>query len=93
MNRQRNRRSSVSVRRARRSQSIHAASRLSSSTDRRPPASPADEAAALAFLSEILIGDGAWTMAEVRRLISMRESAGLGRWRAAEPDDDGASAP
>jgi hypothetical protein len=91
MNRQRNRRSFVSVRRARRTGSARAASQLSC-IGRRPPASPAEEAAALAFLSEILIGDSAWSMAEVRHLISMRESAGLGRWRAAEPDD-GASAP
>jgi hypothetical protein len=92
MNRQRNRRSFVSVNRARRIRPIHAASQLSR-TDRHPPASPAAEEAALAFLSEILIGDRAWTMAEVQRLISMRESAELGRWRVAEPDDDGAIAP
>jgi hypothetical protein len=91
MNRQRNRRSFVSVNRARRTRPMHAASQLSR-TDHRRPARPAAEEAALAFLSEILVGDRAWTMAEVRRLISMRESAELGRWRAAETDD-GAIAP
>jgi hypothetical protein len=42
-------------------------------------------------LSEILIGDSAWTVDEVQRLISMRESAELGQWRRAGLDD-GASA-
>jgi hypothetical protein len=90
MNRQRNRQSLMRVDRARRIRSMHAA-RQPSRTDRRPPASPAAEEAALAFLSEILIGDRAWTMAEVRRLISMRESSELGRWRV-PGSDDGASA-
>ena len=70
---------------------MHAASRLSR-TDRRPPASQAAEGATLAFLSEILVGNRAWTMDEVQRLISMRESAELGRWRVAGLDDE-ASAP
>ena len=59
---------------------------------RRPPASPAADEAALALLSEILVGDSAWTMAEVQQLVSMREAAELGRWRVAEPDDEDASA-
>jgi hypothetical protein len=91
MNRQRNRRSFVSVNRARRIRPMPGAIQLRH-TDRRSPGSPAAEEAALAFLSEILIGDRAWTMAEVQRLISMREAAELGRWRVAEPDD-GAIAP
>ena len=92
MNRQRNWRSFVSVNRARRLRPMRAASQLRRA-DRRRPASPAAEEAALAFLSEILTGDGTWTMAEVERLISMRESAELGRWRVAGPDDDRANAP
>jgi hypothetical protein len=91
MNRQRNRRSCVSVNHTRRIQPMHAASQLSR-TDRRLPPSSAAEQAALAFLSEILIGDSSWTLAEVQGLISMRESAELGRWRIPGPDDDGASA-
>lgn len=47
----------------------------------------ADDGAVLDLLSEILIGDGAWTLAEVERLISLRESAELGRWRNAGLDD------
>jgi len=60
--------------------------------DRRPPARPAAEEAALALLSDILVGDSAWTMDEVQRLISMREVAELGRWRVAGLDDEAASA-
>jgi hypothetical protein len=59
---------------------------------RRRPASASADAAVLALLSEILIGESAWTMAEVQRLISMREVAELGRWRVAGLDDEGASA-
>lgn len=44
------------------------------------------------LLSEVLIGDSAWTMAEVQRLISMREVAELGRWRVAGLDDEEANA-
>ncbi len=71
---------------------MHAASRPGR-TDRRPASIPAADEAALAFLSEILIGDSSWTLAEVQGLISMRESADRGRWRIAGPDEDGASAP
>jgi len=92
MNRQRNRRSPATVNRARRIRPPRAASRLGR-TDRRRPAGPAADAAALALLSEILIGDRAWSMAEVERLISMRESAQRGRWRVAGADDNGASRP
>ncbi len=81
----------MSVNRSRRIRSMHTA-RQPSRTDRRPPA-PAAEETALAFLSEILIGDRAWTIAEVRRLISMRESAELGHWRVTGSDDEGAGAP
>lgn len=52
----------------------------------RPPGTSTD-GAILAFLSEVLIGDSAWTMPEVRRLIAMRELAELGRWRAGSLDD------
>ena len=91
MNRQRNRRSFVSVTRTRRIRPPRAA-RRPGRTDRRGPAGPAADEAALALLSEILIGDRAWSMAEVERLISMRESAQRGRWRVAGTDDHGASA-
>jgi hypothetical protein len=81
----------MSVNRSRRIRSMHTA-RQPSRTSRRPPTSPAAEETALAFLSEILIGDRAWTIAEVRRMISMRESAELGRWSVTGSDDEGASA-
>ena len=92
MNRQRHRRSFIGVNRTRRIRPPHAGSQLSR-TDRRPPPGPAAEEAALALLSDILVGERAWTLPEVQRLISMRESAELGRWRVVEPDDDGAGAP
>jgi hypothetical protein len=90
MNRQRHRPSSVRVDRARRIRPAHAARHLSRA-DRRLPAGLAAEEAALAFLTEILVGDRAWTLREVRSLISMRESAELGRWQGAGPENDGAS--
>lgn len=91
MNRQRRLQALTGVNRARRIRPRHAASRLNR-IDRGPAASPAAEEAALAFLSEILVGERDWTMAEVQHLIAMRESADLGRWRVAGLDDDGASA-
>ena len=56
--------------------------------DHLPPANPAAEETALAFLSEILVGDRAWTTAEVRRLVAMREAAELGHWRVTGLDDE-----
>jgi len=91
MNRQRNRRSPVSVYRARRIRPRRDTSSLTR-PDRHRPASASPDGAVLALLSEVLIGDSAWTMAEVRRLISMREVAELGRWRVAGLDDEGANA-
>jgi hypothetical protein len=85
MNRQRNRRSLVTANRARRIRPTHLARQVGR-VDRDPPLSPADEAA-IAFLAEILVGDSAWTVAEVQRVISLRESAGLDRRRVAAPDD------
>jgi hypothetical protein len=70
---------------------MHAAGQLGRTNRRSAPIAAADQAA-LAFLSEILLGDSSWTLAEVQGLISMRESAELGRWRVAGPDDDAVSA-
>jgi hypothetical protein len=56
------------------------------------PVNAAAEGAVLSLLSELLIGDSAWSMAEVQRLVAVRDLAELGRWRAAGLDDDGASA-
>jgi hypothetical protein len=78
MNRQRNRPSVVGANRARRLRPPRPASQLAR-TDRLRPASPAEDGAALAFLADILVGDRDWTIAEVRRLISLREAAELGR--------------
>ena len=91
MYRQRNRRSPGSVYRARRTRPMRATIPLTR-RDRRRPASASADAAVVGLLSEILIGDSAWTMSEVQRLISMREVAELGRWRVAGLDDEGASA-
>lgn len=47
----------------------------------------AADGAALALLSEVLIGDSPWTMGEVRGLIWLRELAERGRWSADGLDD------
>lgn len=57
------------------------------SAHRRAPTASAD-GAILALLSDVLIGERAWTMTEVRRLIAMRELAELGRWRDGSPEDE-----
>ncbi|HZC32071.1 MAG TPA: hypothetical protein VE640_02145 [Candidatus Bathyarchaeia archaeon] len=62
------------------------------SFDHRRPVAGSGNGAILSFLSEVLIGDSAWTLAEVRRLVAVRELAELGRWRAAGLDDEGATA-
>jgi hypothetical protein len=59
--------------------------------DRRRSGRP-DEGAVLSLLSEILIGDTAWTLAEVQRLVTVRDLAELGRWRSGHLDDEGPSA-
>lgn len=86
MNRHDNRRSSVNVNRARHSRPIQAAGPLARTRGTR--ARPAVDEAALALLFDILVGDSAWTTAEVGHLISMRESADLGRWRVAGLDEE-----
>jgi hypothetical protein len=60
-------------------------------TDHRRPRGEAAEGAVLSFLFELLIGESAWTMAEVQRLVAVRDLAQLGRWRAAGLDDEGGS--
>ena len=91
MNRQRTRRSPGGAHVARDIRPPRASSPPTRRDHRRLASAPVD-AAALALLSEILVGDSAWTMAEVQRLISMREVAELGRWRVDGPDDEGTSA-
>jgi hypothetical protein len=91
MNRQRNRRSPGAVYRARRIRPRRDTSSLTR-PDRRRPANASSDGAVLALLAEVLIGDSAWSMAEVQRLISMREVAELGRWRVAGLDDEEANA-
>ena len=85
MNRHRHRRSSDPVDRARRIRSTPAAG-PHTRTHLPPPTSAAD-GAALALLFDVLVGDSAWTTAEVGRLISMREAADLGWWRVARLDE------
>ena len=88
MNRKRKPRPSGRAARVPRIRPVRAAS-LSSQADRhRPEPSPAD-GAVLSLLSELLIGDNMWTMAEVQRLVAVRDLAELGRWRANELDDAG----
>ena len=43
----------------------------------------------LSLLAELLLGDNAWTMAEVQRLVAVRDLAEQGRWRATGLDDAG----
>jgi hypothetical protein len=53
-----------------------------------PAGTTAPEGAVISFLSEVLVGDNSWTMAEVQRLVVVRDLADLGRWRAAGLDDE-----
>ena len=48
---------------------------------------PQSQAAAIALLSEVLVGDCGWSLAEVQRLIAVRDLAELGRWRVAGLDE------
>jgi hypothetical protein len=50
------------------------------------------QAASMALLSEVLVGDTGWSLAEVQRLIAVRDLADLGRWRVAGLDEEGPSA-
>jgi hypothetical protein len=68
------------------------ATRSATSAGQWRPGRTTGEGAILSLLSELLIGDSAWTMAEVRRLVVVRDLAELGRWRASGLDDEGASA-
>lgn len=86
MSRQRNRRSPVNANPVRRFRPMQAAGPLAQS--RGAPASTAADEAAFTLLFDILVGDSAWTTAEVGHLISMRESADLGRWRVAGLDEE-----
>jgi hypothetical protein len=43
------------------------------------------------LLAELLIGDSEWTIAEVQRLVAIRDLAELGRWRVTGLDDAGTS--
>jgi hypothetical protein len=52
------------------------------------PATTSPEGAVLSFLSDVLVGDATWTMAEVQRLVVVRDLADLGRWRVAGLDDE-----
>src|SRR3954452_8974879 len=51
-------------------------------------ATTSPEGAVLSFLSDVLVGDATWTMAEVQRLVVVRDLADLGRWRVAGLDDE-----
>jgi hypothetical protein len=91
MNRERSPRSFGRSSNAPRIRPIRTTRRPASADHRRPPVGSAD-GAILSLLSEVLIGDSAWTLAEVQRLVAVRDLAELGRWRAAGLDDDGATA-
>ena len=90
MNRQPSRRSVVGAKPARRIRPPRAAN-LPGHPDHLRPAVPEADRAALALLSDILVGEREWTVGEVRRLLSMRDAAELGRWRTG-PDGDAAGA-
>jgi len=57
-----------------------------------PAGTSAPEGAVISFLSEVLVGDSSWTMAEVQRLVVVRDLADLGRWRATGLDDEAPTA-
>jgi hypothetical protein len=42
-----------------------------------------DEAAALDFLADILVGDTTWSVREVQDLLALHTLVGLGRWHVA----------
>jgi hypothetical protein len=86
MDRQRKPRSSGRTTRAPRIRPVRAARPPSRADGRRPQTSSADEAV-LSLLSELLIGDSTWTIAEVQRLVVVRDLAELGRWRVTGLDD------
>lgn len=88
MNEPRDRRSAVGGTRARRGRRPRAAGRAGSG-DPREWAHSIREQAALAFLTEILVGDCDWTLGEVRRLVALREAADRGRWQARGSDGAG----
>jgi hypothetical protein len=90
MNRQRKSRPFRRVSDAPRIRPMRTPSSATRAANRRPVSSPAD-GAVLALLSELLIGDSTWTMAQVQRLFAVRDLAELGRWRAGGLDDAGAS--
>jgi hypothetical protein len=49
----------------------------------------AADASVLMFLSEVLVGDNAWTLTEVQQLVALRERAGLDRDRESRFEDAG----
>jgi hypothetical protein len=85
MDKHRSRRSPATISRVRRlrpAQSAHPHQR-----DGRSAAIPATEEATIALLSDVLLGERDWTMAELRSLISLRESVRRGREGGAGGDD------
>jgi hypothetical protein len=88
MNRKRKPRPSRRAARVPRIRPLRDASPSSRADRHRPEPSTAD-GAVLSLLSELLLGDNAWTMAEVQRLVAVRDLAELGRWRATGLDDAG----
>lgn len=85
MDKHRSRRSPATVSRVRRlrpAQSAHPHQR-----DGRSAAIPATEEATIALLSDVLLGERDWTMAELRSLISLRESVRRDRGGGAVGDD------
>lgn len=88
MNRQHNRRLFGKVSGARRYRSTRPSS-LPLQVDGGPLGGSPVDRGVLSLLSEVLIGDSTWTMAEVQRLVAVRDLAELGRWRAAGLDDAG----
>ena len=90
MNRQRKPRSRGRVSEAPRVRQKRAPSAPTGARTLRPASSPAEEAV-LALLSELLIGDDTWTIAQVQRLIAVRDLAELGWWRTGGLDEAGAS--
>ncbi len=58
--------------------------------DRDPSGHGSREGATLALLTDILLGEHEWTLAQVQRLVSLAEQSERGRW-GADPTREGSS--
>jgi hypothetical protein len=69
-----------------------AAKRVRSRLALAPRPIPQGEVAALAFLTDVLVGETAWQVREVQNLLALHTLVAIGRWHAAGLDDGGLAA-